>query len=159
MHPNAELISTFYKAFARKDAPGMIACYHPEIRFSDPVFPDLQGERAGAMWRMLCERGADLQIEASNISADDQRGAAHWDARYTFSQTGRKVLNRIDATFEFRDGKIIRHRDEFDLWKWAGMALGVPGRLLGWLPPFQGKIRANAGKTLERFVAKGQGGR
>ena len=44
-------------------------------------------------------------------------------------ETGNAVLNRIDARFTFRDGKIIRHEDSFDLWKWAGQALGMKGKL------------------------------
>ena len=39
-------------------------------------------------------------------------------ATYTFSATGRTVVNRIRARFDFRDGKIVRHVDSFDLWRW-----------------------------------------
>ncbi len=52
--------------------------------------------------------------------------------------------NRIDATFVFRDGKIVRHTDRFDLRVWAAQALGLKGKLLGWLPPVQNAIRKNA---------------
>lgn len=152
MHANEELIQRFYGAFQRRDAASMAACYHPEVTFSDPVFPELQGARAGAMWRMLCERGTDLKIEFSDISADDQAGRAHWDARYSFSQTGNQVLNQIDARFEFRDGLIWRHRDDFDLYRWARQALGPKGVVLGWLPPVQNAIRKMAAKSLEDYI-------
>ena len=52
MHPNAQLIQTFYTAFQNRDAAGMAACYHPEVVFSDPVFPHLEGPKAIAMWQM-----------------------------------------------------------------------------------------------------------
>src|SRR5438093_409209 len=81
MHPNAELIKRFYTAFQKRDAAGMIACYHPDVVFSDAVFTDLRGWRAGAMWKMLAERGKDLQLEFSQVQADDKAGSAHWDAR------------------------------------------------------------------------------
>lgn len=151
MHPHAQLIEAFYKAFQKRDADTMASCYHPQIEFSDPVFQDLRGPRAGAMWKMLCERAKTLSIEYSGIHADDKTGRAHWDARYEFSATGRNVLNRIDARFEFADGKIIKHTDSFDLWKWAGMALGPKGKLLGWLPPVKNAIRKQAMKGLESF--------
>ncbi|MBI3243576.1 MAG: nuclear transport factor 2 family protein [Chloroflexi bacterium] len=154
MHPNEQLIHTFYTSFQKRDAAGMIACYHPDILFSDPVFTHLQGARAGAMWQMLCARGKDLTLTFTNVRADDRAGSAHWEATYSFSQTGRKVLNVIDATFEFRDGKIVRHADSFDLWKWAGMALGAPGALLGWSPPMQAAIRKTASRGLEAFIQK-----
>lgn len=79
---------------------------------------------------------------------------AHWEARYDFTATGRKVHNIIDATFEFADGKIIRHRDHFDLHRWAGMALGLKGKLLGWAPPVQNAIRKMAVKGLDQYEAK-----
>ncbi len=131
MHENARTIETFYACFGRRDAEGMVALYAPDVAFSDPVFPDLHGAEACGMWRMLAARALDLRIEASAIKADDASGSAHWDAYYTFTQTGRKVHNRVDATFTFVDGKITRHVDRFDLHAWAGMALGVPGKLLG----------------------------
>jgi SnoaL-like domain len=132
----------------------MAACYHADIRFSDPVFVALKGQQAGDMWRMLTSRGSDLSVEVSNIAAEGQTGSAHWDARYTFSATGRKVLNRIDANFRFADGLIIEHIDRFNLWRWAAQALGPVGLLLGWSPPVQGKIRAQANEALRKFSAE-----
>ena len=151
MHPNALLIETFYTAFQKRDAEGMVACYHPDVRFSDPVFHELQGARAGAMWRMLCARAKDLEVEFRDVRADDRTGSAHWEARYLYSATGRNVHNVIDAKFEFRDDKIVRHADTFDLWRWAGMALGAKGKLLGWLPPVQQAIHKKALGGLEQF--------
>jgi ketosteroid isomerase-like protein len=154
MHPNAELITRFYEAFGRRDAEGMVACYAPDVVFSDPVFPSLRGEEAGAMWRMLCERGKDLRVEASGIDADDRAGRAHWEAHYTFSATGQRVHNVIDARFEFKDGKITRHTDSFNLTRWAGMALGLKGKLLGWAPPVQNAIRKQADAGLRAWMKK-----
>lgn len=152
MHPNAQLLVNFYTAFSRRDAAGMIACYHPDVHFSDPVFPDLHGPRAGAMWRMLCARGKDLQLHFDDVAADDRQGRARWVATYTFSGTGRRVENHIRASFEFANGKIIRHRDEFPLYRWSRMALGPKGALLGWLPPVQDALRKKADAGLEAYI-------
>lgn len=154
MHPNAALIERFYKAFQAKDAEAMAACYAPDVRFSDPVFTDLRGPLAGDMWRMLCERGKDLTLEFSGVRADDNEGAAHWEARYTFSQTGNKVLNIIDARFKFRDGLIVEHDDTFDLYRWMSQALGFTGVALGWLPPVQNGLRKKARQGLDQWRAK-----
>jgi ketosteroid isomerase-like protein len=154
VHANAQTIEKFYTCFGRRDAEGMIACYAPDVVFSDPVFPSLKGEEAFAMWRMLAGRAADLRVEASGIEADDASGRAHWEAYYTFSQTGNAVHNRIDATFAFRDGRIVRHTDRFDLRAWAAMALGLKGKLLGWAPPVQRAIRKNADAGLRAYMAR-----
>jgi ketosteroid isomerase-like protein len=153
-HPNAQAIQEFYAAFARRDAEGMIGHYAPDVRFSDAVFTKLQGEEVFAMWRMLAERAKDLRVEASDIDADDTKGRAHWEAWYTFSATGNPVHNRIDARFVFKDGKIVEHADTFDLWAWAGMALGLKGKLLGWLPPVQASIRKQGDAGLRAYMQK-----
>ena len=152
MHTHSHLIEKFYTAFQQRDGATMAACYAPDVRFSDPVFPELRGERAGAMWKMLTGRAKDLTVEFSNVKADDTTGSAHWDARYTFN-TGRKVLNRIDATFKFKDGLITEHTDVFDFWLWSRQALGPMGLLLGWSPMLKNKVRKTANDGLEKYLA------
>jgi ketosteroid isomerase-like protein len=152
-HPNAVLIARFYDALGRRDAATMIACYAPDVTFSDPVFPALDAAGVAAMWQMLCVRGKDLAVVASDIGADSDTGRAHWVATYTFSATGRRVVNRIDARFTFHDGRIVRHEDRFDLRGWLRQALGLKGALLGWLPAVQNAARARAAKTLAEWRA------
>ena len=155
-HPNAALIARFYDALGRRDAAAMIACYAPDATFSDPVFPSLDAAGVAQMWTMLCARGKDLTVVASDIAADAETGRAHWVATYTFSATGRRVVNRIDARFEFRDGRIVRHEDRFDLREWLRQALGLKGALLGWLPAVQNAARAQAAKALAGWRARAE---
>lgn len=153
MHSNEKLIRDFYAAFARRDAAGMAQCYHPDIMFSDPAFPMLRGTEASAMWAMLTSRAKDdFEIILTMASADDQGGYANWEAKYTFTQTGRKVHNKIDAVFAFRDGKIIRHIDRFLFWRWSRQALGPIGTLLGWSLPIKSMIRKKARAALTQFM-------
>ena len=124
MNENEKLIEKFYSAFQNKDYVTMQGLYHPQARFSDPVFTSLNSAEVKAMWQMLISRSNDLRIEFRSIKADGERGTCHWEAWYTFSRTGKKVHNVIDASFEFRDGLILAHRDVFDFWKWSRQALG-----------------------------------
>lgn len=154
MHANEALIYKFYEAFQKKQGEAMAACYHPDIQFSDPVFPDLKGSSAGAMWRMLTEKAADLEITFSNIKADENSGSARWEAVYSFGKENRKVHNRISAQFEFRDGQIVKHTDRFNLWRWAIMALGVRGIFLGWSPMVKNAVRAESAKGLLMYMKR-----
>ncbi|MCB9700077.1 MAG: nuclear transport factor 2 family protein [Alphaproteobacteria bacterium] len=149
-----ETVVAFYEAFARKDGAAMAASYAPDATFSDPVFPGLDGRRAGAMWRMLTERSADLRVEHEVLSAEGDTVKVRWNAWYTFTATNRPVHNVIDATIVVRDGLIRRHEDVFDFWRWSRQALGVSGWLLGWTPIVRNKVRAQAGQQLDRFVEK-----
>ncbi len=152
-HPNAALIDRFYAAFARRDAAAMAACYAPDAHFSDPVF-ELRGPQVGAMWAMLCERATDLDLHWRDVHADAATGGAHWEPRYTFSATGRPVHNVIDASFTFDAGRIVRHVDTFDLWRWSRMALGAKGALLGWSPLVRNAVRAQGRRGLDAWINK-----
>ena len=154
---NLETIRRFYAAFDAHDGETMAACYAPDVSFSDPVFPDLQGEEAADMWRMLTGRAEDLAVELASSDADDRTGRANWIAHYTF-RTGRAVVNDIDATFAFdASGLITEHHDSFDFWRWTRMALGPIGVALGWSPIVQGKVRSEAAAGLADF-RKGRAG-
>ena len=153
--PNEEIVRKFYESFAHCDAAEMIACYHDEVEFSDPAFGLLKGVDAKNMWKMLIERAkGNIKIEFKNVTADNQKGAADWTADYLFSKTGRQVYNEIHAEFEFKDGKIFRHNDTFDIWKWSKQALGLSGLLLGWSSLLQNKIRQNACESLREYSEK-----
>ena len=153
-HPHVQLIERFYSALGRRDAAGMAACYHPEVHFSDEVFPDLRGPRAALMWRMLCERGKDLRVEFHDVTADDARGRGRCEAWYTFTATGRPVHNQLHGEFEFKGGLIVRHRDRFDFWRWSRQALGIPGLLFGWTDALKQKVRAQAAAGLDKYAAR-----
>ena len=149
------IIETFYNSFKNLDAERMADCYHDQIEFYDPGFGILRGDRARNMWRMLCEsqKGKDFEISYSDIRVEADRATAHWAAFYTFSKTNRKVHNKIDAQFLFKDGKIIKHTDSFDLHNWATQALGFKGWLLGGTGFFRKKLQQQTNRLLDRYEA------
>lgn len=151
VHPHETLLREFYARFAARDAEGMARCYHPDVAFSDPVFPMLRGEEAGDMWRMLLSRATDLAVTLEEAQADADGGVARCIARYTFTRTGRPVVNHIRGMFAFRDGLIVRHYDSFPFWRWASQALGPMGAALGWLPPLRWKVRKDAACALASY--------
>ena len=153
MHANEQLIVHFYTAFNSKDYATMQRAYHADAVFYDPVFQNLSANEVKAMWQMLVTSAKDLKVTFSKIEADDKKGSCTWEAFYTFTGTGKKVHNVIHASFDFQDGKIKRHRDHFDLWKWTRMALGIPGILLGWSPIVTGKVRKTAQGKLKKFMS------
>jgi len=149
---NSELIKNFYQSFANADAEGMVACYRDNIQFEDPAFGVLKGEDAKNMWRMLIARSkGQIKITFNTIQANEKTGSANWKAEYVFADTGRKVVNEISAQFEFDKGKIIKHTDNFDMWKWSRQALGFSGYLLGWTSFMRKKIQQRTHSLLMLF--------
>jgi ketosteroid isomerase-like protein len=154
MHPNQQLITAFYEAFQRKDVATMQACYADDATFSDEAFLTLNAAQTRAMWEMLIRRGKDLTLTFSDVEANDTTGSAHWTATYTFSQTKRRVVNNIRASFVFANGKISRHTDRFDFHRWASQALGLPGLLLGWTGFLRKKVQQTALGSLNKYMEK-----
>lgn len=152
MNAHEELITKFYTAFQQKDYETMAACYHPEATFKDEAFDLKTVEEVRKMWEMLIKRGKDFKMVFSDVQANDTEGSAHWDAAYTFGKTGRRVHNRIDAKFEFRDGLIYRHRDYFSFYRWSRQSFGMIGIFLGWTSFLQNKVRTTAMEGLHEFM-------
>lgn len=147
---NAQIIQSFYNSFASGDAEEMVSLYADDITFEDPAFGTLKGDSAKNMWRMLLKTPG-IRITTSNIKTDGQTGSADWVAEYTFSLTGKKVINKVHAEFIFANGKIVKHIDTFSFWKWASQAFGIKGFLLGWTPLMKNKVRQQALARLGKF--------
>jgi ketosteroid isomerase-like protein len=152
MTPNENTILKFYTAFANANASQMCECYHPEVQFRDPVFGLLKGNEVCQMWKMLIERSKGaIKIDYSEIEAKENFGSAIWIASYNFSRTNRKVVNTIAAKFHFKDGLIIKHTDDFEMWKWTKQAFGLTGYFFGWTGYFQKKIQKQARISLKNY--------
>jgi len=149
-----ELLENFYTSLCNLEADKMVACYHDDVIFEDPAFGILKGKRAKAMWQMLCEsqKGKDFKVTFSNIEAHDHIGSAHWEAFYTFSKTGRKVHNKVDANIEFKDGLILKHTDHFKIHAWAKQAMGFKGLIMGGTPYFKTKLRSKTNDLLDTYL-------
>ena len=151
-----QLITTFYESFKSLDAETMVSCYHDNITFEDPAFGILKGERAKNMWRMLLEslKGQPFKVHFDHVKLHGSIGQAHWETKYLFTKTGRKVHNSVDAEFTIKDGLIFYHKDEFNLHKWAIQALGWKGFVLGWTPLFKYKLQEQTNYMLSEFERK-----
>lgn len=155
-HPNAAAIERFYRAFDARDAAAMNDLYADDVAFTDPAFGTLHGDEVRAMWAMLTGQAKDLAVRASGVRADAGSGSAHWRAEYTFTATGRPVVNEIDAAFRFDgDGKVVEHVDRFSFWRWSRQALGPSAVVLGSNPLGHALVRRRARGRLEAFMARG----
>jgi ketosteroid isomerase-like protein len=149
-----QTVAAFYDAFRVHDSEAMAALYSENVEFRDPVFPSLRGKDAKGMWLMLCRKGeSDLKLDYTILSATDKQVVVQWDARYTFRR-GRVVHNQVLATLFVESGKICHHVDQYSLWKWSAQALGPMGCIFGWTSFFQKKIRHQAARTLQSYMAK-----
>lgn len=148
-------ITQFYDAFARLDSASMKASYADDAFFKDPAFGELQGEQIGLMWQMLCEsqQGKDFKVTYKVLTVSGNAAKVHWEAKYTFSKTGRKVHNIIQANITLENDFIKQHLDSFNLQKWATQALGFQGWLLGGTSFFQKKLQQQTNGMLKKYIS------
>jgi ketosteroid isomerase-like protein len=153
MDSNRELIERFYNAFQQLDYEAMNNCYHDDIIFSDPVFGLLHAEQVKAMWEMLCQNAKDFSLVYSNIQTEDNEYyTCNWTATYTFSKTGRRVVNHVKAFMRIKDGKITEHSDGFRLSSWIAQAWGWKGLWFGWTGFMKRKVQRTARENLVKFM-------
>ena len=151
---SAATIQALYAALGRHDGEAAAACYTDDAVFEDPAFGRLTGGAVKDMWRMLAERSADLSVKLGDhgVAADGRTGWAHWSATYTFTATGRAVLNEIDARFQFADGLIREHVDTFPLRRWGAQALGAKGAVLGRTPLLSRMVQRQTRTSLTDYT-------
>jgi ketosteroid isomerase-like protein len=157
---SAATIQALYDALHRHDGEAAAACYTDDAVFEDPAFGRLTGGAVKDMWRMLAERSPDLTVTLGDfgVAEDGRTGWAHWSANYTFSQTGRKVQNEIDARYRFEGGLIREQTDTFPLRRWGAQALGTKGAVLGMTPLLGHGVRKQARSSLDAYTRAGPGG-
>ena len=146
MTEEEKIVREFYEAFAAHDVKGMVSRYHEEVVFDDPAFRALSYKQVSIMWMMLLRKAKESKLEVVLREASGANGKAYavWEAKYLFGKDKAPVHNVIRAEMELKDGKIYRHRDSFDFYKWLRQAFGWKGVLFGWTPFFQQAFRRQA---------------
>jgi ketosteroid isomerase-like protein len=149
MHPHEALVRRFFDRLAAHDAEGAAACYHPDVFYSDPLFPRVRGALAADLWRMRLTELPELAVRLEEACGDAQGALARWELHY--AADGRRIAVAVRSMFAFRDGRIARHYDHFSLWRWAARAHGTAGAALGWFGPYRWAVRRRFSRALERF--------
>ena len=153
MSDNKAIIEKFYTSFQQLDAEAMNSCYSSDIIFSDPVFMILKGDEVRTMWEMLCRNAKNFSLTFSDIELlDEEYATCRWQAKYTFSKTGREVTNNVKAFIRIVDGKIKEHSDAFRLSTWIGQALGWKGLIFGWTGFLKKKVQDSARASLIKYM-------
>jgi len=96
---------------------------------------------------MLCSRSDDLEVDLLEHGDD----WAQWRATYTFTATGRPVVNDIRSRFRFEGDLIAGQVDTFSLRRWGSQALGARGTALGAVGLLGRAVRRQARGSLERY--------
>jgi hypothetical protein len=148
MERNRALLEHFFTSLAHRNHEAMAACYAPEARFDDIAFHLCDSKKIHAMWHMITKSDLCMTYRVESCGARD--AVVCWDARYTFTDTGRRVHNELRSAFTLQDGLIIKQYDHSDAWRWCLQALGPIKGPPAWL--FSGLRESRAEEKLKDFI-------
>ena len=165
MNDQYQIVSEYFEAFQKLDWQTMQNCYTDESIFLDPVAGALYGDEIKAMWQMLLKENTNLKITVKDREFDGEEvvnssGVAgyyckvYWEAVYLFPATGRRAHNKVISNIRVEDNKIAEQFDQFRFHRWASMAFGFRGLLLGWTPGFRKKVETVFRKRLKNYIEK-----
>ena len=126
----------------------------PDAHFNDPVFGDLTGEEAGAMWRMLTGR-ATTSASSCASTRPTSRPAPRTGSRATRSPRPACRRQRRAGRVPIRRRADHRAHRPLQLLALVAPGAGPSGTALGWTPLLRRKVGANARAGLDAFMARG----
>lgn len=125
--------------------------YSEYATYSDPIF-NLKGKEVPSLWYMMCTLDNDLSVTYKILEESGELVHTEWTISYILEVTGKRVKLNEKGFFRIIDGKIVEHRDEYDLWSWSSQGLGFIGKYLGWSGWFQNRVRKQAKRTVDVFI-------
>ena len=155
MTAGQKVAATYFEGFKTKNPEQMNALYKADVEaiFNDPVFRNLSTQEVQAMWSMLLRGSKDLEVTYTVVETTETSAVVDWVATYTYSVTGKKVVNHVRSHMTLENGLITKQIDNFDLSKWTSQALPpVVAQVFAWLPDLT--IRKLARKTLKNYIEK-----
>lgn len=108
----------FYNGLSAQDLSILAQLYHPEVRFIDPVH---QMDGLAALQQYFAHAYARLDsctFVAHAMAGQQQQGFVSWQMQFSHQAIAAGALITVDGCTELhwhQDGRIIYHRDYYDL--------------------------------------------
>jgi|GEM_PF-68662 len=154
-----QVVQKYFEAFQQGDWKTMSKSYAPDATFQDPIFPKgLKGNQIGAAWGDITQN-IKPKITFSDIKVDGDTVTAKWNAKYQLDLPlfGKNAIdNDITATFKIKDGKIVDHKEHFDLNEYMREATGMGPFSFLMRPVVRPRLRSGALENMNTFLNKHQ---
>lgn len=132
-----QVARAFYAAFTQHKAAALEPLYAPDVYFRDGVFEFHDRDGTMRMWRKLLRNPKAVTFRYEFLRAEGDVAVGRWEADYKLF--GRPVHNVVESHLTVKDGRIVKHLDEFPFATWAKQAL--PLGPLAHLPPVRWAVR------------------
>ncbi|OOE88016.1 MULTISPECIES: nuclear transport factor 2 family protein [Salinivibrio] len=131
-HAGVSQFVTTYQALNKDNLSSLATIYHPKIVFVDPAHEITGLEAFIQYFSLLYENVTDCQFHIHTTAVDGDDAFVTWTMMLSHPKLDGGKTRQVQGCshLRFYDGKIIRHRDYFDLGEMLYEALPVIGRLL-----------------------------
>lgn len=150
----AAITRRLQRALRSGDLDSIARCYDANAEYSDPVLGGLGAGSARRAWSLILPLLRDPCWHFSVVDVGLCSSRSRSRLEFLFAPTARPVVLDISTVLCIRDGRIVRHDDEFSLSDWA-KALPFPECLWARSRCFRhtGRFRTSTGFRLPAFIA------
>ena len=145
------IVEQFYAALNAKDLLTLRSLYHPKAEYNDEIF-SLNYKEILALWYSSMQPEMELVAEVHSIDQQKESIVTHWTISYTIASINKRITLDEVGRFEFQDGLIIRHTDEYSFYRWCAQAFGVAGMLASWSKWLRKKVRNQAYSSINANI-------
>jgi hypothetical protein len=146
-------ISKLFTAIETGDTYSIMECYHDFSTIYDPIVGTIYGEVAPYYPSLLATSFLSARIEVTKLVTEKLSGFAEVKIQLTRRESNKVITCRGRLEFEFKDGKICRQVNEYNVWHLMREIDGKPGSLFGMLPSYRRKYKVKILKALNDYYA------
>lgn len=109
---------SFYNRLSAQDLSILAQLYHPEVRFIDPVHQMDGLDALQQYFAHAYDRLDSCTFAAHAMAGQQQQGFVSWQMQFSHQAIAAGALITVDGCTELhwhQDGRIIYHRDYYDL--------------------------------------------
>jgi len=128
--PHSLLLVKYLQAIKEQDLKTISSCFHEEAEFYEPAYGKLTGPKIAAWWTFFFAQAKEFHSEFDSLKVNGDKATVHSEHWYYWNATGAGVHNLVESEFDFKDGKIFRQIDNYNLNAWAFQAL--ESKFMGW---------------------------
>ncbi|KAF7764595.1 hypothetical protein PCIT_b0633 [Pseudoalteromonas citrea] len=132
MEPILEKFIGMYDVLRADNVSVLDDVYHPEITFVDPLHSVKGLEALTSYFTHLYANVKSIDFDISACFTDGDNGFVYWRMRYVHPRlnSGKDVTVEGHSKLIFSEGKVIHHRDYFDVGELLYRQIPVLGSLI-----------------------------
>ena len=138
-------LKVLYSAVVQKDFPKLSSFYADSANLDSTLWGSLDGEHLLYYLEHWMDVTIDiLLIEESLQELEENQWSLNWQWHLTDPLTNKEMNILVKSVFTIINGQATYQKDTYSIWEWLTQTHGLNGRLWGWWPWWQAKVKQKA---------------